>query len=123
MKSVVITLTFLLVLTGCMSGFWLTNNSTAEVYIPSGRLQCQSVGRPLNATQAELDSYDIRVTDSKCAQISGEFYAASCFIPSGEIHVHQIAASDLEKAETKGFLSVTRLKEGYQEKECPVSYE
>lgn len=90
-------------------GLWVFDESTVQVYMYDGTLQC-GLGNeiPLDEMAEMLAGGGIKVLDSRKGT-DGLAHIAVCGASTGSINVYTISREDLQKAEALGFSSlVTR---------------
>lgn len=111
-------LTALLVLTtGCA-------NTTTLVYKPDGTKQCEPATTSLANSTNQLATAGINVRTSACAIRTGMAVMAVCGAPTLGIHLHEIQASDVQKAKALGYEEASNLVNpdngtGYEVSDCP----
>lgn len=95
MKNLVL-FTLLLAAAGCAS-------QSAMVYKSDGVKQCEGGGTSLVQSKSELTDAGVEVFDSQCGALTGMAVMAVCGGPTLSIHVHEINARHLQRAERLGF--------------------
>lgn len=92
------------------------------VYVNNGAIQCESDGKTGAETAALLKDAGVIVSKTQCGHLTNVVVAAMCGGQATNINVHEIAASDLEKAKSVGFEDVITLKQddkpGYNAADC-----
>jgi len=78
------------------------SSQTIKVYKPNGSIQCQMSGVTLQDMEKELTSKGITVLSS-CYGHDGLVRPAVCSVPTGNLNVYEIDASQLQKARDLGF--------------------
>ena len=101
MKNLVL-FTLLVAATGCAS-------QSATVYKSDGVKQCEGGGTSLVQSKNELTEAGVDVLDSQCGALTGIAVMAVCGGPSLGIHLHDINARHLQRAERLGFAPTQNL--------------
>ena len=89
-------LALVLTVSGCTT-------ETMQVYRSDGAQQCEGGGISLAQSKEELAGAGVKVVDSQCAVRTGISIMAMCGAPTLGIHLHEINADDLDKAQQLGF--------------------
>lgn len=102
-------------------------DDTAQVFISSGRTQCNNDGLMLSQTQLMLVQGGLDVLASSCGVITGIAFPAVCGGGTPNINIHRIRKVNVPDAERLGFLDVRDIGvklgvpgTGFQVIECPV---
>ena len=110
----------LLLTTACTT----PTTQTTHIYKPDGTKQCESATTSLANSTNQLTNAGIKVLTSTCATQTGMAVMTVCGAPTLGIHLHEIQASDTQKAKTLGYEEASNLvnKErgtGYETIDCP----
>ncbi|MEJ6656481.1 MAG: hypothetical protein QNL70_10785 [Pseudomonas sp.] len=111
-------LTALLVLTTACT------TQTTQIYKPDGTKQCEPATTSLANSTNQLTTAGINVLTSTCATQTGIAVMAVCGAPTLGIHLHEIQASDVQKAKSLGYEEASNLNNqdsgtGYEVTDCP----
>jgi hypothetical protein len=96
------------------------SEKTRELYMLTGKKQCENNGLTLSQSKSYLLDAGVPVLASKCAVIAGVVLVAGCGFDGVDIHVHTVPATDVSRAENVGFTQVSILSKGYDVYDCPV---
>ncbi|WGK62271.1 hypothetical protein QAO71_03270 [Halopseudomonas sp. SMJS2] len=107
----------LLLLTACTT-------QTTHVYKPDGNKQCEPAITSLADSIDQLTNAGIKAVTSNCAIQTGMAVITVCGAPTLGIHLHEIAASDVQKAKELGYEEASNLLNedrgiGYEITRCP----
>ena len=97
---------------------------TTHIYKPDGTKQCEPATTSLANSTNQLTTAGINVLTSTCATQTGMAVMAVCGAPTLGIHLHEIQASDVQKAKTLGYEEASNLINrdngtGYETTDCP----
>ncbi len=97
---------------------------TVLIYESKGEKQCQGGGVTLSESRQKLTNAGVEVIESNCGYRTGVAVIAVCGAPTLKILLHQIKASDLEKAKDIGMERVGMLVSnddgnGFEFRRCP----
>ena len=97
---------------------------TTHIYKPDGNKQCQPATSTLANSTTQLTSAGIEVLTSNCATHTGMAVMTVCGAPTLGIHLHEINASDIQKAKDLGYEEANNLINheqgtGYEITNCP----
>lgn len=116
MKIKCLPLLVLLVLFSCNDS---DKEKTVDVFISSGKLQCQDNAIPIDTTTSYLTNAGIVISNQSCGIINAG-YPTVCGGETGEIHIYTIPKDEINSAENIGFTKVSTLEDGYQSVDCAL---
>src|SRR5690606_34020068 len=102
MKTTTLIATLVLLTTACTT-------QTTHVYKPAGNKQCEPATTSLADSTDQLTNAGIKAITSNCAIQTGMAVITVCGAPTLGIHLHEIAASDAQKAKELGYEEASSL--------------
>lgn len=97
---------------------------TTHIYKLDGTKQCEPATSSLANSTNQLTTAGINVLTSTCATQTGMAVMTVCGAPTLGIHLHEVRASDVQKAKSLGYQEANNLINqdngtGYETTDCP----